>query len=46
MYGHSWEIDDLGLWKDLSGLLDYVSHRKDVTYVANSELVRGRQIQS
>jgi len=46
MYGHSWEIDDLGLWKDLSDLLDYVSHRNDVTYVANSELVRSRQVQS
>lgn len=46
MYGHSWEIDDLGLWKDLSALLDYVSGHKDVIYVPNCELVRGRAIQS
>lgn len=46
MYGHSWEIDDLGLWKDLSELLDHVSGHKDVIYVPNCELVRGRAIQS
>jgi len=44
MYGHSWEIDDLGLWKDLSELLDYVSHHKGVTYVPNCKLVQGRAL--
>jgi len=46
MYGHSWEIDDLGLWKGLSELLDYVSHHKNVTYGPNCELVQGRLVQS
>lgn len=46
MYGHSWEIDDLGLWKGLSELLDYVSHHKNVTYVPNCGLVQGRLVQS
>jgi peptidoglycan-N-acetylglucosamine deacetylase len=40
LYGHSWEIHKLGLWKELEELLDYVSNRKDVLYVSNCELVR------
>ena len=42
LYGHSWEIDELNLWKDLSELLDYVRLRKSVSYVPNFELVRRR----
>jgi len=40
LYGHSWEIDELGLWKELVELLDYISKRKDVLYVPNYDLVR------
>lgn len=40
LYGHSWEIEQLGLWKDLGELLDYVSRRKGVAYVPNFELVQ------
>jgi peptidoglycan/xylan/chitin deacetylase (PgdA/CDA1 family) len=36
LYGHSWEIEELGLWGDLSQLLDYVCRRPDVLYVTNS----------
>ena len=39
LYGHSWEIDDLSLWGELREMLDHVSHRKDVTYVTNSQLL-------
>ncbi len=39
LYGHSWEIDRLGLWDDLRELLDYVSRRDGVRYVPNCELV-------
>jgi peptidoglycan/xylan/chitin deacetylase (PgdA/CDA1 family) len=39
LYGHSWEIEQLGLWKELSELLDYVGERKNVTYVPNGGLV-------
>jgi peptidoglycan-N-acetylglucosamine deacetylase len=39
LYGHSWEIDRLGLWDDLGELLDYVSRREGVHYVPNCELV-------
>ena len=35
LFGHSWEIESLGLWNDLRELLDYVSGREDVAYVPN-----------
>jgi len=37
LYGHSWEIDELGLWDDLEEVLDYVAKRKDVLYLPNSK---------
>jgi hypothetical protein len=40
LYGHSWEIDELGLWEELRKILDYISNRKDVLYVSNCELLR------
>ena len=40
LYGHSREIEDLGMWKDLEEMLDYVSNRKGVMYVPNCDLVR------
>jgi peptidoglycan/xylan/chitin deacetylase (PgdA/CDA1 family) len=40
LYGHSHEIEKLGLWEDLGEILDYVSKRKGVTYVPNCELIR------
>ncbi len=40
LYGHSWEIEELGLWEPLGKILDYVSKRKGVMYVSNCELLR------
>ena len=40
LYGHSWEIEERGLWEDLGKILDYVCKRKDVIYVSNGELLR------
>ena len=40
LYGHSWEIDELGLWNELEEILDYISKRKEVLYVSNGQLVR------
>ncbi len=40
LYGHSHEIEKLGLWKDLENMLDYVAKRKGVMYVPNCELIR------
>jgi len=39
LYGHSQEIEELGLWKDLERMLDYVGNRKGVTYVPNWRLI-------
>ena len=35
LYGHSWEINEMGLWQKLQEVLDYVSERPDVDYVTN-----------
>jgi peptidoglycan/xylan/chitin deacetylase (PgdA/CDA1 family) len=40
LYGHSREIEDQGMWKDLEEMLDYVGNRSGVMYVPNCELVR------
>jgi peptidoglycan/xylan/chitin deacetylase (PgdA/CDA1 family) len=40
LYGHSREVDDWGMWKELEEMLDYVAQRKDVMYVPNCELIR------
>ena len=42
LYGHSWEIEQLGLWDHLAELLDHVSGRKEVTYLSNGELLEFR----
>jgi peptidoglycan/xylan/chitin deacetylase (PgdA/CDA1 family) len=39
LYGHSWEIDELAIWPQVSELLDYVCKREGVTYVTNGELL-------
>jgi peptidoglycan-N-acetylglucosamine deacetylase len=40
LYGHSWELDALGLWDDLREMLDYVHGREGVTYLTNGEIMR------
>ena len=40
LYGHSHEIEKLGLWRELEEMLDYVGKRKGVMYVPNCELIR------
>jgi peptidoglycan-N-acetylglucosamine deacetylase len=39
LYGHSHEIQDQNLWKELEEIVDYVSRRQGVRYVPNCELV-------
>jgi peptidoglycan/xylan/chitin deacetylase (PgdA/CDA1 family) len=39
LFGHSWEIEQLGLWDDLKEILDYVSGREGVRYVTNAEVL-------
>jgi peptidoglycan-N-acetylglucosamine deacetylase len=38
--GHSWEIEELGLWDALHELLGYVSQREGVRYVPNCSLLQ------
>jgi peptidoglycan/xylan/chitin deacetylase (PgdA/CDA1 family) len=39
LYGHSWEIERLGLWDELREILDYVGGREGVSYVSNCALL-------
>src|SRR5207249_8116786 len=39
LFGHSWEIEQRGLWAGLEELTDYVSGHPAVTYVTNSGLL-------
>jgi len=40
LYGHSWEIDELGLWDGFEELLKYVSGKPDVMYLTNSQVLK------
>ena len=39
LYGHSWEIRQLDLWKDLERVLAYAAARKGVHYLSNGEVL-------
>lgn len=39
IYGHSWEIEKLGIWHDLGEIFDYVANREGVTYATNGHLL-------
>jgi peptidoglycan/xylan/chitin deacetylase (PgdA/CDA1 family) len=39
LYGHSWQIEEMGLWDDLKEMLDYVCGRAGVHYVTNAEVL-------
>jgi peptidoglycan-N-acetylglucosamine deacetylase len=43
LYGHSWEIEELNLWRELEEILDYVAGREGVLYVPNGELLSLRR---
>jgi peptidoglycan-N-acetylglucosamine deacetylase len=36
LWGHSWEIDELGLWSMLADFCQYIGRRTDVRYLTNS----------
>ena len=40
LWGHSWEIDELGQWEPMREMLDYVSNRPDVLYLNNGQMVQ------
>lgn len=39
LYGHSWELEDLGLWDQLQEMFAYASGRPGVIYASNSQLL-------
>ena len=39
LYGHSWEIEQLGRWDELREMFDYISNREGVTYATNIQTV-------
>jgi peptidoglycan/xylan/chitin deacetylase (PgdA/CDA1 family) len=43
LYGHSWEIERLGLWGGLRELLDYICRRDRVSYIPNAALMQLQQ---
>jgi peptidoglycan/xylan/chitin deacetylase (PgdA/CDA1 family) len=46
LFGHSWEIEQFGLWNDLREVLDYVCRRDGVRYVPNCLLLHPQPIAS
>jgi hypothetical protein len=40
LWGHSWEIEERGMWGELRRLLDAVAGRDGVDYVTNGEVAR------
>lgn len=46
LYGHSWEIERLGLWGGLRELLEYVCRRDAVRYVPNCALLQTQSVTS
>ena len=39
LWGHSWEIENYGLWEELESFLSYVAKKPDLRFVSNSELI-------
>jgi peptidoglycan-N-acetylglucosamine deacetylase len=39
LYGHSWELEELGLWADLEKMFDYVANQPGVIYASNSQVL-------
>ncbi len=41
LFGHSWEIDQYGMWQELEEILKYIAGRKNVRYLTNSQALEG-----
>lgn len=46
LYGHSWQVEEMGLWDDLEEMLDYVSLRPGVAYIPNCDVIRAGRTQA
>lgn len=40
LWGHSWELEQYGMWGELESILRYVSNHSGVFYLTNSEVVQ------
>jgi peptidoglycan/xylan/chitin deacetylase (PgdA/CDA1 family) len=40
LWGHSWELEEFGLWKTLDRMLEIVASREGVSYVTNGQLIQ------
>jgi hypothetical protein len=39
LWGHSWEIEENGLWSDLEALLTAIAHQEGVRYLVNGQVI-------
>lgn len=44
LWGHSWEIEELGLWGKLEDLLRIMSNRDGFHYIANKEIINQKEL--
>lgn len=40
IWGHSWEIEQYGLWKMFEGILQQIAHREHVRYLTNAQVLQ------
>lgn len=40
LWGHSWEIEKYGMWKELEELLEHISNKKYCIYLTNGQLLK------
>ena len=39
LWGHSWEIEEYGMWQDLDNFFRYITSKKNIIYLTNSEVL-------
>lgn len=44
LWGHSWEVEKMGLWQVLESSLQYISRRPGVLYLCNGQLVHNSDL--
>ena len=40
LWGHSWEIEKYGMWKELESIFKYIAGRENVVYLTNSQVLQ------
>jgi len=40
IWGHSWELEQRGLWKTLEEILQHIAHRESVLYLTNAQVLQ------